>query len=200
MLESEANFAAAESDSFAAGYLAELEATLNTLRPHLAAPVLDQLLQLLVKASCLPPPFVPDSRFCHVSAPCTPAPPPPTVRRVICLPSPPSPLTPFCAPKASAERLEALLLAKKLDPLGALQLDRELRTLAKRLTELAARSVRDKLTRLTQMATLLNLERVAELAELWGDGGWKLSAAEARQVLALRVDFRKEAIAQLALD
>eukprot|EP00908_Phaeocystis_cordata_P027339 Transcript_9892.p1 GENE.Transcript_9892~~Transcript_9892.p1 ORF type:complete len:992 (-),score=337.45 Transcript_9892:396-3335(-) len=150
VLESEANFAAAESDSFAAGYLAELEATLNTLRPHLAAPVLDQLLQLLVKAS--------------------------------------------------AERLEALLLAKKLDPLGALQLDRELRTLAKRLTELAARSVRDKLTRLTQMATLLNLERVAELAELWGDGGWKLSAAEARQVLALRVDFRKEAIAQLALD
>ena len=55
VLESEANFAAAESDSFAAGYLAELEATLNTLRPHLAAQVLDQLLQLLVKASCLPP-------------------------------------------------------------------------------------------------------------------------------------------------
>lgn len=69
-----------------------------------------------------------------------------------------------------------------------------------RLSELSARSVREKLTRLTQMSTLLNLERVAELAELWSDGGWRFSAAEARQVLALRVDFRRDAIAQLVLD
>jgi hypothetical protein len=33
--------------------------------------------------------------------------------------------------KASTERIEALLLAKELDHLGALQLDRELRTLSK---------------------------------------------------------------------
>ena len=53
---------------------------------------------------------------------------------------------------------------------------------------------------MAQMSTLLNLEREAELTELWGDGGWQLSAAEARQVLALRVDFRKDTIAQLVLD
>ena len=52
---------------------------------------------------------------------------------------------------------------------------------------------------MAQMSTLLNLEREAELTELWGDGGWQLSAAEARQVLALRVDFRKDTIAQLVL-
>lgn len=150
VLESEANFAAAEGDSFVAGFLAELEGGLNALRPLLSAEVLESLLQLLVQASC--------------------------------------------------ERLEALLLAKRLDPLGALQLDREVRALGKRLSELSARSMRDKLARLTQMATLLNLEHEAELAELWGDGGWRLSAAEARAVLALRVDFRKEAIAQLVLE
>ena len=60
--------------------------------------------------------------------------------------------------------------------------------------------MREKLTRLTQMSTLLNLEREAELTELWGEGGWQLTAAEARQVLALRVDFRKDTIAQLVLD
>ena len=53
---------------------------------------------------------------------------------------------------------------------------------------------------MAQMSTLLNLEREVELTELWGDGGWQLSAAEARQVLALRVDFRKDTIAQLVLD
>ena len=60
--------------------------------------------------------------------------------------------------------------------------------------------MREKLTRLTQMSTLLNLEREAELAELWRDGGWQLSAAVARQVLSLRVDFRQDTIAQLVLD
>ena len=48
---------------------------------------------------------------------------------------------------------------------------------------------------------------VSELAPLTlaltltrGEGGWQLTAAEARQVLALRVDFRKDTIAQLVLD
>ena len=50
------------------------------------------------------------------------------------------------------------------------------------------------------MSTLLNLDSPSELGELWADGGWQLTAAEARQVLALRVDFRKDTIAQLVLD
>ena len=100
-----------------------------------------------------------------------------------------------------AERLESLLLAKRLDQLGALQLDRELRAVTKRLGELTTKSVREKLARLTQMVTLLNLETESEAAELWGGsgGGWRLSAAEVKQVLGLRVDFRKESINGLTL-
>ena len=104
--------------------------------------------------------------------------------------------------KSGVERLEVLLLAKRLDQWGAQQLDRDVRALQSRLTELSSRSVRHQLARLSQMTTLLNLEREAELAELWREPGfgWLLSADEARQVLALRVDFRRDAIAQLALD
>ena len=97
---------------------------------------------------------------------------------------------------ALAGRLETLVLAKRFDQLGALQLDRELRAITKRLGELTSRSVREKLARLTQMATLLNLETEAEAAELWAEhgSGWRVTKAEAKSVLALRVDFRKEVI------
>ena len=97
---------------------------------------------------------------------------------------------------ALAGRLETMLLAKRFDQLGALQLDRELRAITKRLGELTSRSVREKLARLTQMATLLNLETEAEAAELWAEhgSGWRVTKAEAKSVLALRVDFRKEVI------
>ena len=98
-----------------------------------------------------------------------------------------------------AERVEALLLAKRFDQLGALQLDRDVRALAKRLSELTSRSVRERIARLTQMSALLNLETEAEAVELWAAGGWKLSAAEAKQVLLLRVDLRAEAVKALPL-
>jgi len=96
-----------------------------------------------------------------------------------------------------AERLEALLTSKKFDQLGALHFDRELRALTKRLGELSSKGVREKLTRLTQISTLLNLETESDAVELWDPSTWRLSAAEARQVLSLRVEFRKEAIAGL---
>ena len=78
-------------------------------------------------------------------------------------------------------------------------LDREMRALAKRGAELCNRSVRDRLARLTQLCTVLNLDREAELAELWGDGsGWRISGAVASDVARLRVDFREELILELA--
>ena len=101
--------------------------------------------------------------------------------------------------RACAERIEAALLDKDFDRLGALQLDREMRALAKRGAELCNRSVRDRLARLTQLCTILNLDREAELAELWGDGsGWRISGAVASDVARLRVDFREELIPELA--
>jgi hypothetical protein len=100
-----------------------------------------------------------------------------------------------------AERLETALLTKRFDQLGALQLDRDVRALTKRLGELSSRSGRAKTARLVQMCTLLNLESEAEAEGLWHAEGyeWRLSAAEAKQVMALRVDFRPDAINALAL-
>jgi hypothetical protein len=98
-----------------------------------------------------------------------------------------------------ADRIEALLLLKKVDLFGALQLERDVRALGQRLSALSSRSVREPLSRLTQMATLLSLERESELLDLWAHGSLKLTAREARQVMALRVEFHPDAIARLPL-
>ena len=97
---------------------------------------------------------------------------------------------------ALAEKIEALLLNKQLDIYGAMQLNREVRALLKRFAELTTHSVRDKLARLSQMATLINIEHEREVLEIWSQDGMLLSVTEAKAVMALRVDFRKENIAQ----
>ena len=101
--------------------------------------------------------------------------------------------------QSCADALEKLLFTKRFDQLGALQLDRDVRALAKRLGELTNRSVRERIARLTQMCTLLNLETEAESIELWSEGGWKLTSTEAKQTLALRIEFRTDAINKLPL-
>ncbi|KAG2447879.1 hypothetical protein HYH02_007335 [Chlamydomonas schloesseri] len=121
-----------------------------------------------------------------------------------------------------AARLEALLLRKPFSQLGGLALDRDVRLLGAGLADLTARTVRDRLARLSQMAVLLGLEGLDELMDYWGQGGggagggggggggdgagggagminWRLSAAEARAVLALRGDWSREAVMALPL-
>ncbi|KAI8025634.1 Conserved oligomeric Golgi complex subunit 4 [Camellia lanceoleosa] len=65
------------------------------------------------------------------------------------------------------------------------------------------RTVGDKFARLTQMATILNLEKVSEILDFCGENSgpmtWRLTPAEVRRVLGLRVDFKPEAIAALKL-
>ncbi|KAL3926850.1 MAG: hypothetical protein SGPRY_003105 [Prymnesium sp.] len=100
---------------------------------------------------------------------------------------------------ASAERVEATLLQKKFDQLGALHLDSELRALTKRIAEMSTKPVRLRMARLAQMSALLNVDREEEAEEIWADGSWQLSPAEAKTVLGLRIDFRKEKIAALSL-
>ncbi|KAI3924472.1 hypothetical protein MKW98_032673 [Papaver atlanticum] len=80
------------------------------------------------------------------------------------------------------KRLEVIMMLKKFNQLGGLQLDRDARAL---------------------MATILNLEKVSEILDFWGENArrmtWRLTPAEVRRVLGLRVDFRPEAIAALRL-
>lgn len=101
------------------------------------------------------------------------------------------------------KRLEVIMMQKRFNQLGGLQLDRDARTLVGHFSGMTQRTVRDKFARLTQMATILNLEKVAEILDYWGENSgpmtWRLTPAEVRRILGLRVDFKPEAIAMLKL-
>ncbi|XP_061521459.1 conserved oligomeric Golgi complex subunit 4 isoform X1 [Phycodurus eques] len=99
--------------------------------------------------------------------------------------------------------MEKMVLKCSFSRLGGLQFDKELRSLVAYLTTVTTWTIRDKFARLTQMATILNLERVTEILDYWGPNSgpltWRLTPAEVRQVLALRIDFRSEDIKRLRL-
>ncbi|MBA0738389.1 hypothetical protein Gogos_011753 [Gossypium gossypioides] len=101
------------------------------------------------------------------------------------------------------KRLEVIMMQKRFSQLGGLQLDRDTRALVSHFSGMTQRTVRDKFARLTQMATILNLEKVSEILDFWGENSgpmtWRLTPAEVRRVLSLRVDFKPEAIAALRL-
>ncbi|XP_057718932.1 conserved oligomeric Golgi complex subunit 4 [Arachis stenosperma] len=101
------------------------------------------------------------------------------------------------------KRLEVIMMQKRFSQLGGLQLDRDARALVSHFSVMTQRTVRDKFARLTQMATILNLEKVSEILDFWGENSgpmtWRLTPAEVRRVLGLRVDFKPEAIAALKL-
>lgn len=101
------------------------------------------------------------------------------------------------------KRLEVIMMQKRFSQLGGLQLDRDVRALVSYFSSITQRTVRDKFARLTQMATILNLEKVSEILDFWGENSgpmtWRLTPAEVRRVLGLRVDFKPEAIAALKL-
>lgn len=107
-----------------------------------------------------------------------------------------------------AERVAALLegyiLGKRFNQLGGLQLDREIRTVVQALSALAGGApLRERFARVSQIATVLNLERVAEIIDYWGDNAgaitWRLSPQEIKRVLALRKDFSEHSIQALQL-
>ncbi|MGH0144877.1 UNVERIFIED_CONTAM: hypothetical protein FKN15_004310 [Acipenser sinensis] len=102
-----------------------------------------------------------------------------------------------------AIELEKAVFKSTFSRLGGLHFDKELRSLVAYLTTVTTWTIRDKFARLTQMGTILNLERVTEILDYWGPNAgpltWRLTPAEVRQVLALRIDFRSEDIKRLRL-
>ncbi|KAI5061008.1 hypothetical protein GOP47_0023513 [Adiantum capillus-veneris] len=101
------------------------------------------------------------------------------------------------------KRLEVIITQKRFNQLGGLQLDRDARNLVSHFSSMTQRTVRDKFARLSQMATILNLEKVSEILDYWGENSgpmtWRLTPAEARRILGLRIDFKPEAIQALRL-
>ena len=76
-----------------------------------------------------------------------------------------------------------------------------MRALTSGLAEATGQPVRDRVARLHQVVLLLTQETTAEVAELWADATvtWRLTAQEARALLACRTDLDQSAVAALAL-
>ncbi|KAF5297668.1 hypothetical protein FQA39_LY11999 [Lamprigera yunnana] len=100
-------------------------------------------------------------------------------------------------------RFEKVILRSTFNRLGGLVLDKEVRSLAGYLTSATTWSVRDKFTKLSQIATILNLERITEISDYWGDHDgaltWRLTPTEVRTIMGLRIDFKLDDIQRLKL-
>ena len=63
-------------------------------------------------------------------------------------------------------------------------------------------NVRDKFTRLVQIGSILQLDRVNEILDYWGENSgeiWRLLDTEVKKVLSLRTDFQQKDINALKL-
>uniref|UniRef100_A0A2P2I5A5 Conserved oligomeric Golgi complex subunit 4 n=1 Tax=Hirondellea gigas TaxID=1518452 RepID=A0A2P2I5A5_9CRUS len=98
-----------------------------------------------------------------------------------------------------ATHLELAMMKMTYNRLGGLLVDREVRAVVTYLSQIAQWSVREQLARITQMATLLNLDHLHEVEEYSSGHSWRLTAAEMRKTLQLRVDFKFEDIKRLKL-
>lgn len=80
-------------------------------------------------------------------------------------------------------------------------MDKEIRSLASYLATATSWSLRDKFARLTQIATILSIEKIEELADYCGKDAiaWRLTPADVRKILALRVDIKPEEIKKLKI-
>ncbi|GJS63155.1 hypothetical protein Tco_0677719 [Tanacetum coccineum] len=83
------------------------------------------------------------------------------------------------AVETNSRWLEVIMMQKRFSQLGGLQLDQDVRALVSHFSGMTQRTVRDKFARSTQMATILNLEKVSEILDFWGENAgpmtWRLT-------------------------
>ncbi|CAD5213158.1 unnamed protein product [Bursaphelenchus okinawaensis] len=101
----------------------------------------------------------------------------------------------------TGRRLEAVILQLYFNRNGALQLDRETRSLTEYFTNIAGWSIRSKAARLAQIVGLLNLDTLDEAVAYFHDSaahqGQALTSADLKKFLKLRSDFSTEKINQI---
>ncbi|KAF9459574.1 COG4 transport protein-domain-containing protein [Collybia nuda] len=85
---------------------------------------------------------------------------------------------------------EKIVMGLRFTELGAVQFDRDLRSITAYLTtQTAFGDTREKFVRLQQMSTLLNLDNEEDVDEFYNSSGitWKLTATEARAIVGLKL-------------
>ena len=102
-----------------------------------------------------------------------------------------------------AIQFEKIIFKSSFNRLGALFFDKELRSLIAYLTAATSWSVRARFARLMQVSTVLNLDAVSEISDYWGQNAgsltWRLTPAEIRLILNLRIEFKADDIRKLKL-
>ncbi|KAI7854030.1 COG4 transport protein-domain-containing protein [Circinella umbellata] len=98
---------------------------------------------------------------------------------------------------------ERIISQTRFNQYGALRFDKDLRSVIHYLSSMTEWLSRDRFTRLNQMATLLNFEEPSEIYDYWGAKAgpvsWRLTVAEIKKILTLRLDFDGEEVANLSL-
>ncbi|KAI9273055.1 COG4 transport protein-domain-containing protein [Phascolomyces articulosus] len=98
---------------------------------------------------------------------------------------------------------ERIISQTRFNQYGALRFDKDLRSVIHHLSSMTEWLSRDRFTRLNQMATLLNFEEPSEIYDYWGAKAgpvsWRLTVAEIKKILTLRLDFDGDEVANLSL-
>jgi hypothetical protein len=99
-----------------------------------------------------------------------------------------------------AKQIEPRVRRKRFNQVGAIQFEADIRSLASFFAARSSRrAVRDRFARLQLMAQLLTLDDLSDATDVMRSSGGELGHDEARAILALRVDFPPDAIANLQL-
>eukprot|EP01135_Chromosphaera_perkinsii_P010069 Nk52_evm5s2010 gene=Nk52_evmTU5s2010 len=99
--------------------------------------------------------------------------------------------------------MERMIIKKDFNGYGCIQLDNDIRYIVTYLTTNSTFAVREKFSRVSQICTILNLDKPSDIMDYWGANAgsfsWKLTAGEVKQVMGLRVEFKREDIQRLKL-
>ncbi|KAI6649418.1 Conserved oligomeric Golgi complex subunit 4-like [Oopsacas minuta] len=101
------------------------------------------------------------------------------------------------------QQLERVILKSQFSQMGALLLDKEFRAISSYLSSKTSVSIREKLSRTNQIISLLSLESLREIRDYWkpntGLVSSRLSLAEVKSFLKLRVDLDRDLIMKIRL-
>lgn len=103
--------------------------------------------------------------------------------------------------EALTAQWERIVFQTRFNQYGALRFDKDLRSVIHYLSTLTEWLSRDRFTRLNQMSILLNFEEPSEIYDFWGQKAgpvsWRLTVTEVKKILALRLDFDADEVANL---
>jgi hypothetical protein len=100
-----------------------------------------------------------------------------------------------------AEHIENILKnsGKKINDLGALQLEKDVREIQKQVQSLTNNSIRSRFIKLRQVSQILSSGSREEVQRLFMQDDWKLTANDTRLIYSLKSSVRREEAASLLL-